>query len=71
MIKNKQINRVFDELDAYKAFCVDFGFVYDQADLYKRNSPYGQYERHRRGDPVRNNWLIDADQFAAAESRLH
>jgi hypothetical protein len=71
MIKNKQINRVFDELDAYKAFCVDFGFVYDEADLYKRNSPYGQYERHRRGDPVRNNWLIDADQFAAAESRLH
>jgi hypothetical protein len=71
MIKNKQINRVFDELDAYKAFCVEYGFVYDEADLYKRNSPYGQYERHRRGDPVRNNWLIDADQFAAAESRLH
>jgi hypothetical protein len=71
MIKNKQVNRTFDELDAYKAFCVEYGFVYDEADLYKRNSPYGQYERHRRGDPVRNNWLIDADQFAAAESRLH
>jgi hypothetical protein len=71
MIKNKLINRTFDELDAYRAFCVEYGFRFDEADLYKRNTPYGQYERLRRGDPVRNNWQIDAEQFAAAESRLH
>ena len=71
MIKNKLVNRTFDDLDAYKAFCVEYGFRFDEADLYKRNTPYGQLERLRRGDPVRNNWQTDAEQFAAAESRLH
>lgn len=71
MIKNKNISRVFDELDAYRAFCVEYGFVFNEADLYKRNTPYGQYERLRRGDYVRNNWQIDGEQFSAAESRLH
>jgi hypothetical protein len=71
MIKNKQVNRTFDDLDAYKAFCVEYGFRFDEADLYKRNTPYGQLERLRRGDPVRNNWQTDSEQFTAAESRLH
>lgn len=71
MIKNKNVARVFDELDAYRAFCVEYGFSFNEADLYKRNTPYGQYERSRRGDYVRNNWQIDGEQFAAAEARLH
>ena len=71
MIKNKQVNRVFDDLESYRTFCVEYGFRFDEADMYKRNTPYGQYERHRRGDPVRNNWQIDGAQFADTETRMH
>jgi hypothetical protein len=75
MIKNKQINRVFDDLDAYRAFCVEYGFRFAEADLYKRNGPYGQYERLRRGDYVRNNWQADYEGFEAqaadAQRRHH
>jgi hypothetical protein len=71
MIKNRTVNRVFEDLEAYQAFCVEYGFRFDEADLYKRNTPYGQFERAKRGDPVRNNWQIDGAQFADAETRMH
>lgn len=67
MIKNKLVNRTFDDLDAYREFCVEYGYSFNEADLYKRNSPYAQYERLRRGDPVRNNWDADAAGFASVE----
>jgi hypothetical protein len=71
MIKNKQINRVFDDLDSYRDFCREYGFVFNEADLYKRNSPYAQYERLRRGDTVRNNWEMDATAFNLPEFKTH
>jgi len=71
MIKNKQINRVFDDLDSYRDFCRDYGFVFNEADLYKRNSPYAQYERLRRNDAVRNNWEMDAAAFNLPEFKTH
>ena len=59
-MKNKLVNKVFDDLDAYRNFCRDFGYVFNEKDLYKRNTAYGQYERFRRGDRVVNNWEEDS-----------
>jgi hypothetical protein len=59
-MKNKLVNKVFDDLDAYRNFCRDFGYVFNEKDLYKRNTPYGQYERFKRGDRVVNNWEEDS-----------
>jgi hypothetical protein len=66
MIKNKTINRVFDDLDAYREFCVDYGYVFDEKDLYRRNTPYGQYERARRGDYTKNNWEVDSRELSSS-----
>lgn len=63
MIKNRTVARTFDDLDAYREFCVEFGHVFDEKDLYKRNTSYGQFERARRGDRVVNNWTEDAAAF--------
>lgn len=62
MIKNRTVARVFEELDAYREFCVEYGHVFDEKDLYKRNTAYGQFERVRRGDRVVNNWVEDANR---------
>ena len=64
MIKNRNVSRVFDDLDAYREFCVEFGHVFDEKDLYRRNTAYGQFERARRGDRVVNNWAEEAKNFA-------
>lgn len=64
MIKNRNVNRVFNDLDDYREFCVTYGYVFDEKDLYKRNSPaYVQYERHRRSDPFTDHWAEDAANF--------
>jgi hypothetical protein len=60
MIRNSTVNRVFNDLDAYRNFCREYGFVFNEADLYRRNTPYGQYEKVRRGEYIRNNWELDA-----------
>ena len=38
MIKNRNVNRVFNDLDDYRNFCVNYGYVFNEKDLYKRNS---------------------------------
>lgn len=63
MINNRTVARTFDELDAYREFCVEYGFVFNERDLYKRNTAYGQFERAKRGDRVVNNWVEDAAAF--------
>lgn len=65
MIKNRNVNRVFNDLDDFRDFCVAYGYIFDEKDLYKRNSPsYVQYERHRRGDSFVDRWAEDALHFA-------
>jgi hypothetical protein len=69
MIKNRTVARTFDDLDAYREFCVEFGHVFDEKDLYKRNTAYGQYERAKRGDRVINNWDEDVNYMLNAPRR--
>ena len=59
-MNNKLVSKIFDDLDAYREFCVEYGYSFDEKDLYKRNTAYGQFERARRGDRVVNNWAEDA-----------
>ena len=51
-----EVNKIFDDLAAYKEFCVKKGFVFNEAHLYNEKSPYGDFVRHQRGKDVRNNW---------------
>jgi hypothetical protein len=69
MIRNSNVNRVFNDLDAYRNFCRYYGFVFNEADLYRRNTPYGQYEKTRRGEYIKNNWDLDAALYV--ESNQH
>lgn len=61
------INEIFDELDAYRDFCREFGHVFDEAHLYNFKSPYGQFERYRKGQRVTNNWKEDRRAFNAQQ----
>lgn len=69
MIKNRTVARVFEDLDAYREFCVEYGYIFNEKDLYKRNTAYGQYERAKRGDRVINNWDEDVNYMLNAPRR--
>jgi len=63
--KQKPVKQVFDDLDEYLAWCVEYGYVFDEKDLYKQNSNWSYFQRNRHGDRhVRNNWIRDSKQFA-------
>ena len=53
------IKKVFDDLDAYRAFCVQFGWVYNEKDLYNPRTPWGFFIKWKQGDRVPNNWSRD------------
>jgi hypothetical protein len=50
-------HQLFDDLDKYKEFCVDFGYKFDEATLYDmRNYVYRQHNKQMAGKPVKDNW---------------
>ena len=61
MITNPSVARVFRDLENYRDFCRDYGYKFNESDLYRRNTPYNQFDKLRRGEYVKNNWDVDAD----------
>jgi hypothetical protein len=65
--KYPEINKIFDDLDTYREFCKDFGHIFNEAHLYDARTPWGQYERYKRGQRVINNWKEDRRAFNTAK----
>ena len=57
---NKRIEKIFEDLEHYLKFCKEFGFVFNEKDLYKSTTPWGLYAKHRNGGHVYSNWDRDA-----------
>jgi len=54
-------HKIFDDLEKYLEFCKDYGYVYNEADLYNmRNYVFRQFNKHNSGKPVRDQWAEDS-----------
>ncbi len=54
---NPKVHQIFDDLDKYRDFCVEYGFKFDEATLYDmRNYVYRQHTKQLTGKPVKDNW---------------
>ena len=54
---NPKVNQIFDDLEKYQKFCVEYGYKYDEATLYDmRNYVYRQHSKQLTGKPVKDNW---------------
>ena len=51
-----EVNKIFDDLDEYRNFCVRQGYSFNVADLYNDRSPYGDLTRSKKGKIPRDNW---------------
>lgn len=55
-----QVNKIFNDLDEYRNFCRDYGYRFNEADLYsQKNYVYRQFQKFISGKPVKNQWEID------------
>jgi hypothetical protein len=63
------INQVFDDLDKYRNFCRDYGYRFNEADLYNpRSGNYKQFQRLLAGQKPRNQWEIDYAKYKEQEA---
>ncbi len=51
-----EVNKIYDDLEAYREFCVRQGYVFDEAHLYNNRTPWGDYQRSLNGKWPRDNW---------------
>lgn len=67
-ITKTRINQVFEDLDRYRNFCRDYGYRFNEAELYNnRSNTYKQFQRFVAGKPVRNQWETDLAKFKEQE----
>jgi hypothetical protein len=63
MAKNEKvrIKQIFNDLENFKDFCRDYGYKFDESDLYSNRSyVYRQYTKFVAGKEVKDMWALDA-----------
>ncbi len=57
---NPRVTQVFDDLERYLEFCQEFGYRYNEAELYNWKSyAYQQFMKFSQGKPVKDMWFED------------
>jgi hypothetical protein len=57
---NPKVQQIFEDLEKYKEFCVDYGYKFDEATLYDmRSFAYRQHQKQLSGKPAKNSWEED------------
>lgn len=55
---NPRVTQLFADLEDYLRFCKEFGYRFDEAELYKdRSYVWRQYSKFLAGKPVKDMWV--------------
>ena len=58
---NPRVRQIFEDLEKYRDFCVEYGYVFDEAHLYDmKQFSYRQHTKQLAGKQPKNNWLDNA-----------
>ena len=58
---NPKVVEVFNDLDRYRDFCRDYGYRYNEGDLYNWKSyAYQQFNKFLQNKPAKDMWAIDS-----------
>jgi hypothetical protein len=61
---NPRVTAVFDDLAQYLRFCQDFGYRYDERDLYNWKAyAYQQFNKHVQGKFAKDMWIQDGKRW--------
>lgn len=61
---NPRVTSTFEDLEAFLDFCKDFGYRFNEADLYNFKSySWQQYNKLQQGKNAKDMWLEDARRF--------
>jgi hypothetical protein len=58
---NPRVRQLFEDLENYLEFCVEYGYKYNESELYdQRSYVYRQYTKFATGKFARNQWQENA-----------
>ena len=58
---NPRVTQTFEDLEHYLLFCQDYGYKYNEADLYNWKSyAFQQFSKYSQGKFAKDMWLQDA-----------
>ena len=62
---NPRALAIMEDLDSFREFCVDYGYRYNEADLYNFKAyAWQQYNKFTQGKNAKNMWEEDARRFS-------
>jgi hypothetical protein len=62
---NPRVHAIFEELEYYLMFCQDYGYKYNEADLYNWKSyAYQQFSKAQQGKFAKDMWITDSSRRA-------
>jgi hypothetical protein len=54
---NPKVRQIFEDLEKYREFCVDYGYKFDEATMYDmRNFVYRQHQKQLTGKWAKDGW---------------
>lgn len=54
---NHKVRQIFDDLEKYLGFCQDYGYKFDEADLYNQRSyVFRQFAKFATGRDAKDGW---------------
>lgn len=58
---NPRVQAVFEDLEQFQDFCRNFGYKFNEGDLYNWKSyAYQQFNKHLQGKFAKDMWSIDS-----------
>ena len=62
---NPRVAEIFDHLEMFQEFCQDYGYRYNEADLYNFKSyALQQFNKYSQGKNAKNMWSEDTRRLA-------
>lgn len=62
---NPRALSIMDDLDSFQEFCVDYGYRFNEADLYNFKAyAWQQYNKFTQGKNAKNMWDEDSRRFS-------
>ncbi len=60
---NPRVASVFEDLEQFLKFCQNFGYKFNEGDLYNWKSyAYQQFNKHVQGKFAKDMWSIDSSR---------
>ena len=58
-MKNRKLDQLFNDLDELKGFCQNYGYKFDEKDLYSNSVTWVNYQNYKKGNQFLDHWHAD------------